>query len=334
MKLMRESPDAGVAAIHAFLALGAVALVAIIVLLIATMSGPEKTSPVIIIPGIDINSSGPTITPGPANVTDSKDVTPTPGPHKLRIVVAEGSEPTPTPTPVPDAGMVIDGDEDKSARHIAYAFQPNVTGLTDFTARWTIPQRPLYNGGPKHTIFLWMGIQQGTSGLIQAVLEWDHDHTGKYWTLACWIVNAKEQTYEVSPRIDAYPGDRVMAELHYEDDPLNPGQKVWRVTLTDETRECFTELIDDGRAVDANRDILVFSGVLKGIGAVSDGDDLPGDLMFGDITYKDENGENLPVYLTGYVDPKFRHVAVEHEDGPSGSPVIIRTNYTAENTGT
>ncbi len=49
--------------------------------------------------------------------------------------------------------------------------------------------------------------------------------------------------------------------------------------------------------------------------------------MFGDISYKDENGEKLPVYLTGYVDPKFRHVAVEYEDGPSGSPVIIRTNY-------
>ncbi|HEY3273011.1 MAG TPA: hypothetical protein VGJ92_04570, partial [Methanocella sp.] len=65
----------------------------------------------------------------------------------------------------------------------------------------------------------------------------------------------------------------------------------------------------------------------EGIGAVSDGDDLPADLMFGDITYKDEYGGNLPIYLTGYVDPKFRRVAVEYEDGPSGSPVIIRTNY-------
>jgi hypothetical protein len=327
MKSRQESPEAGVTAIHAFLAVGAVAVVAILAVMIAALASPEPAPPAITIPGIDLSTASPTGTPGPANATGTTDVTPTPGPHKLRIVVAEGADPTPTPTPEPNGGLIVDQYVDKTSRHIAFAFQPNVTGLADFTASWTIPDRPLYNGGPKHTIFLWTGIQQGTSGLIQAVLEWDHDNTGKYWTLACWIVNAKDQSYRVSSRIDAYIGDRIKTELRYETDAANPGRKVWHIIITDETRECQTELIDSSQAVDTNRDILVFSGVLEGIGSVSDGDDLPGDLMFGDITYKDEYGEKLPVYLTGYVDPKFRRVAVEYEDGPSGSPVIIRTNY-------
>jgi len=329
MKLSRESPDAGVTAIHAFLALGAIAVVAILAVMIAALTSPGQAPPAVTIPGIDVNAVNPTGTPVPANPTGTAEVTPTPGPHKLRIVVADGPEPTPTPTPDPNDGLIVDQYQDKTPRHIAFAFQPNVTGLACYTSVWTIPGRPLYDGGPKHTIFLWTGIQQGTSGLIQAVLEWDHDNTGKYWTLACWIVNAKDQTYKTSSRIDAYIGDRIKTELRYETDAANPGRKVWHVIITDETRDCYTELIDDGQAVDTNRDIMVFSGVLEGIGSVSDGDDLPPDLMFGDITYKDEYGQNLSIYLTGYVDPKFRHVAVEYEDGPAGSPVIIRTNYSA-----
>jgi hypothetical protein len=293
---------------------GVVAVVAILAVMIAALSGPEGASPGIA-PGIG------------TNVTNATDVTPTPGPHRLRIVVGAGVDPTPEPTKSPDTGMIVDQETDKTARHIAFAFQPNVTGIADFTAYWTIPRGPLYDGGPKHTIFLWTGIQQGNSGLIQAVLEWDHDHTGKYWTLACWIVNAKDQSYRASPRIDAYPGDLVKAEIRYETDLAHTGRKVWHVIFTDVTRECSTELIDGGRAVDTNRDIMVFSGVLEGIGPVTDGDDLPGDMMFRDIVYKDENGKDLPVYLTGYVNPMFGHVAVEYEDGQTGSPVIIRTNY-------
>ena len=312
-----ESSDAGISALTAFMAVGTVAVIAILAVMIAVMvtalSGP----------------SSPVISDNEANVTPSPmpTPTPTPEPHKLRIVVAEGPAPDPTPTPKPDDGMYFEGETDKTARHIAYAFQPNVSGIADFTASWIVPEQPRYNGDQKHTIFLWTGIQHGSDGLIQAVLEWDHDHTGKYWTLACWAVNAKENNFTVSSRIRVDPGDLVKAEMRYETDALDPGRKVWHIVLTDETNERSTELIDSSGAVTTNQDVFVFSGVLEGIAGVADGDDLPGDMMFDNITYKDEYGNDMPIYLTGYVDPAFRRVAVEYEDGPAGSPVIIRTNY-------
>jgi hypothetical protein len=318
--------DAGVTALPVFLAAGAVAVIAILVVLIAALSGPEPSSPTAV-PGIGTNVTNNSDIVNPVNVTNVPGVTPMPTPRPLRIVVGEGVGPTPVPTQDPNSDMIVDQDLDKTSRHIAYAFQPNVSGLTDMTVEWAIPQRPLFDGGPKHTVFLWTGLQLGNTGLIQCVLEWDHDHTGKYWTLACWVVNAKDQTYDVSRRIDAYPGDRIKAEMRYETDLANPGRKVWHLIITDETHEVTTELIDSDGAVDTNQDLIVFGGVLEGIGPVTDGDDLPGDVTFENIVYKDENGNVLPIYLTGCVDPRFGHVAVEYNDGPAGSPITIYTNY-------
>lgn len=326
MRSGQEPWNEGVTALPVFLAAGAVAVIAILVVLIAALSGPG-TSPPTAIPGIGTNVTNNSDIINPVNVTSVSSVTPVPTPRPLRIVVGEGVDPTPVPTQDPNSDLIVDQDLDKTPHDIAYAFQPNVSGIADMTVEWTIPQRPLFDGGPKHTVFLWTGIQQGSSGLIQCVLEWDHDHTGKYWTLACWIVNAKDQTYDVSRRIDAYPGDRIKAEMRYETDLANPGRKVWHLILTDETHEVTTELIDSDGAVDTNQDLIVFGGVLEGIGPVSEGDDLPGDVTFENIVYKDENGNVLPIYLTGCVDPRFGHVAVEYNDGPAGSPIIIHTNY-------
>jgi hypothetical protein len=219
----------------------------------------------------------------------------------------------------------IDG---KAARHIAYAYQTNFSGLADFTAYWTVPPRPAYNGIQNHTIFLWTGIQQGDKGLIQAVLEWDHDDTGRFWTLACWIVNKRYQTYEVSPRIyDVYPGDRIRAEMRYEDDSAYPGGKVWHIILTDETYSGKIDLIDSSYAVNTNQNLTVFSGVLEGIGYMYNDIDLPADTTFDTITYRDANGKDMPVYLGAYVDPAFPSVAVEYEDREWGMPVTIHTDY-------
>lgn len=321
-----ESPEAGASAQTAFLAMGVIAAIAILAVMAAALSGPENAPPAGVPQG---NDASPTPATGRDNGTSAMDVTPTPTPEprRLRIVVGEGVDPTPAPTGSPDGGMHFEHESDKTPLHIAYAFQPNVTGIAEFTARWIVPQPPRYDGGPKHTIFLWTGIQQGSSGLIQAVLEWDHDNTGKYWTLACWAVDARDQSHDVSQRIHVTPGDQIKAELRYETDLANPWRKVWHIVMTDETQGKCTELIDDKGAVGTNRDVIIFSGVLEGIGEVSGGDDLPGDVMFRDIMYKDEQGNDMPIYLIGSVNDRFGRVAVEYEDGPAGSPVIIRTNY-------
>jgi hypothetical protein len=312
MKQMSESPDAGVTAIHAFLALGAVAFIAIAVILIATLASQEKTPPAVV-PGVDINATGET------------NVTPTVAPHELRIVTGRDANVTLNESGN-GTGTVQDGWQAAATpKHIAFAFQPNVSGITSFTASWAVPGRPRHEGDWPRPIFLWLGIQQGSLGLVQAVLEWDNS-ISKNWTLACWVVNKRGLTY-MSPRIRVEPGDLIKAELRYEDDASSPGRKVWHIIMTDETHGGRTELYDGGRAVDTNLDVLVFSGVLEGIGSVSGASDLPGDTTFGNVTYLDENGTHMPVYLTGYVNPEFPQVAVEYEDGPSGSPVIIHTNY-------
>jgi hypothetical protein len=246
---------------------------------------------------------------------------PTEGPHGIRIVTGA------------DASQASDGSstgmsqvDGKAARHIAYAFQPDINGIVDLTAYWTVPERPVYNGIQNHTIFLWSGIQQGKLGLIQAVLEWDQDETGRYWTLACWIVNKRDQTYQTSSRLYVYPGDRIRAELRYEDDGNNPGKKLWHIIMTDQTHDYTIELFDSEHAVDTNDGVTVFSGVLEGIGYVFDPIDLPGDVTFTNVTYMDETGRKIPMHLTGYVDPKFPDVAVAYEYGEAGSPITIHTH--------
>ena len=313
MKSGRESPEAGVTAIHAFLALGGIAFVAIFVIMIAALASPEQTPPAVTIPGIDVND------------TDMTNVTPTVTPHVLRIVTGWDAN-----VSLNESGngthTVKDGWEAAATpKHIAFAFQPNVSGIVNFTASWTVPDRPQHQGDWPRPIFLWIGIQQGSLGLVQAVLEWDNN-VGKNWTLACWAVNKRGPT-GTSPRVRVQPGDRITAELRYETNASCPGGMVWHIIMTDETRGGRTELFDSGRAVDTNLDVIVFSGVLEGIGSVSGADDLPGDTTFGNITYQGENRTNMPMHLTGYVIPEFPQVAVEYEDGPSGTPVIIHTNY-------
>jgi hypothetical protein len=312
MKLRPESTGSGVTAIHAFLALGAIVFVVILVALIVILGSQEKTPPVVNIPDIDLN------------VTNSTNVTPTVIPHELRIVTGR------------DAGAMLNesgNDTDTyqdgwqaaaTAKHIAFAFQPNVSGIADFTAFWTVPDRPQHEGDWPRPVFLWTGIQQGSLGLVQAVLEWDNN-VGKYWTLACWAVNKRGQS-GISPRVRVEPGDRIKAELRYEANASSPGGMVWHIIMTDETHNVTTELYDRGGAVDTNLDVLVFSGVLEGIDSVTGAEDLPGDTTFENVTYLDKNSTNMPMHLTGYVIPEFPQVAVEYEDGPSGTPVIIRTN--------
>jgi hypothetical protein len=213
------------------------------------------------------------------------------------------------------------------AKHIAYASQPNVSDIIVFTAYWTVPERPAYNEYIKHTVFFWCGPQGGTLGLTQPVLEWDHDDTGKFWTVACWIVNKRDHTYEVSQRFEAYPGDRIRADLRYITDPADNGKKVWYIAISDLTQQSMTYLLDYGGAVDTNENLTVFSGVLEGTDLVRYDVDLPGDVTFDDIIYKAEGGVDVPLNLTGYVHPDMGQVAIEYEDGLSGSPVIIHTHY-------
>lgn len=314
--MSRESPDAGVTAIHAFLAIGAIALVAILIVLIAAMASQEKAPPAVIIPDPAINVTNPT------------NVTPTVTPHELRIVTGKDAG-----VPLNESGNGTDTEQDEwlaaigTPKHIAFAFQPNVSGIADFTAYWTVPDRPQYEGDWPRPVFLWIGIQQGSLGLVQAVLEWDNSFSvlGKGWTLACWAVNKRGQS-GTSPRVRVEPGDRIKAELRYETNASCPGGMVWHIIMTDETHGGATELFDSARAVDTNLDVMVFSGVLEGIGSVTGADDLPGDTTFGNVTYLDENGMSIPMHLTGFVIPEFPYVAVEYEEGTSGTPIIIRKN--------
>lgn len=230
-------------------------------------------------------------------------------------------------TPEDDGGLFQDVWSGRAPKHIAYASQANVSGITVYTAYWDVPERPAYNEYIKHTVFLWCGLQQGELGLIQSVLEWDHDDTGKYWTIACWIVNRRDGTYEVGRRFAAYPGDRIRADLRYITDPADPGRKVWFIAITDETQQSMAYLIDYGGAVDTNQNLTAFNGVLEGIGLVRYDADLPGDVTFEDIVCRAEGNVDIPLNLTGYVHPDMGQVAIEYD--PEGTPVIIRTHYQA-----
>ncbi len=325
MTLWQRLRDAGIVKTATLLAIIVIPAILVVALGVSAFSS-QWNAPPVDLPGnpADVSATpDPAIVPDPT-VTVTPEPTPEPTPHKPRVVTGADASPVPGGT-WQDTGM--SQPDGKAAKHIAYAYQTGVSGITDFTAYWTVPPKPAFNGIQNHTIFLWSGIQQGNEGLIQAVLEWDHDDTGRYWTLACWAVNKRDQTYDVSPRIRVNTLDRIRAELRYEDDASRPGQKVWHIIMTNEKNGQMTELFDSDRAVNTNDDVTVFCSVLEGIGYVYSYIDLPGDVTFDDFTLRDEDGKVMPVYLGAYVDPSFPAVAVEYEDHEGGYPVIIHTGY-------
>lgn len=84
---------------------------------------------------------------------------------------------------------------------ITYAWwDSNNTAISDFTARWIVPQEPRTKNG--QTVFLFNGIQNtgDNHGILQPVLQYGSSAAGggDYWTIASWYVTSGGQAFHTN----------------------------------------------------------------------------------------------------------------------------------------
>ena len=207
--------------------------------------------------------------------------------------------------------LLAESNPDMFYGYMLEASQNNVPTINHFTAYLTVP-----NGPPDHKynnqyITYWTGIGSPDGNkLIQPVLEWDHQRTGKYWTIAAWEINGnKDQTGD---RIMVNPGDKIKLELHY-----STTKKSWSIDITDistppklqRTSHLDSEIL-------SNTNLEVFGGVLEGskLLYICGDDALPDSTTFYDYLY------DVPIKLSPHVYPNakahYRNIGIDIRTDP------------------
>ena len=185
---------------------------------------------------------------------------------------------------------------------IQYAHQEHVNGIKHLEARLVVPSPPTTPDQIMHAFAtLWIGVESST-GLVQPVLGYDHQETGKRWAIAAWAIRpGGESDIACGPKGHSewyYPktGETLNLALNYD-----IGQ--WEIVITDVTSHRSTRCFSD---VVGTSDVTVYGGVLEGANMfykVDPGQEvgdknLPGTATFSKIQC------NVPLTLMGVVDPK------------------------------
>ena len=187
---------------------------------------------------------------------------------------------------------------------IEYAHQEHVSGIKHLEARLVVPSPPTTPRIATNAFAtLWIGVESST-GLVQPVLGYDHQLTGKKWAIAAWAIRPGD-VGDIACGPDGhsewyYPntGDTLNLALNYD-----IGR--WRIAITDVTSHrstwCFSDIVGDS-------DVTVYGGVLEGrnmykelVGQEVGDTNLPGIATFSNIW------STVPLTLTGAVDPNARN---------------------------
>eukprot|EP01117_Protostelium_nocturnum_P005393 TRINITY_DN1959_c0_g1_i2.p1 TRINITY_DN1959_c0_g1~~TRINITY_DN1959_c0_g1_i2.p1 ORF type:complete len:281 (+),score=104.21 TRINITY_DN1959_c0_g1_i2:111-953(+) len=92
---------------------------------------------------------------------------------------------------------------------------------TEFTASWTVPQRPA-SLADRQTLFYfnsWENQINGISQIVQPVLQWGVSAAGgdhNSWKLGSWWVTSNHQA-KYSPLTTVNPGDKIVGTISYSD---------------------------------------------------------------------------------------------------------------------
>jgi hypothetical protein len=188
--------------------------------------------------------------------------------------------------------------------YIEYTHQEHVRGIKHLEARLVVPSPPTTPDQIMHAFAtLWIGVDSST-GLVQPVLGYDHQETGKRWAIAAWAIRPGDEG-------DSACGPKGHSEWYYPKTgetlnlALNYDGGRWEIVITDVTSHRSTRCFSD---VVGTSDVEVFGGVLEGRNLIKTfngrdiGDtNLPGTSTFSRIQ------SNVPLTLTGVVDPNARN---------------------------
>ncbi len=191
------------------------------------------------------------------------------------------------------------------------ASQNNVTQINHFTAYLTVPKGPPDCQYKNQYITYWTGIGSPDGNkLIQPVLEWDHQRTGKCWTIAAWEIDGdKDRTGD---RIGVNPGDILKLELHY-----STTKKLWSIDISDTStppKLRKTSYLES--KILSNTNLEVFGAVLEGsnLAYICGDGALPDSTTFYDYLY------DVPIELSPHVYPNakqhYKNIGIDIRTDP------------------
>jgi len=174
-------------------------------------------------------------------------------------------------TVIDQAGGGIPGTLSSFHGWIEWAEDLSVSNLDYFHARWNVPSDPP-NPNYYDLVYLFHGIQPSGGGkIIQPVLEWNYLHSDR-WTGAAWYVNAG--TGYRSSGVNATTGNEIRGTMSHN------GYN-WTIQFSNHTTGSWTSI---------NTNIIGTSNLetyvtLEGLWVYDDGDDLPGDTNFNNMSF-------------------------------------------------
>ena len=204
----------------------------------------------------------------------------------------------------------------KDDPYVYYGFifntsQNHVPIINDFTAYLNVPKGPTSKFSHQY-ISYWTGIGSSDGNmLIQPVLEWDHQTTGKYWIVRSWSIGKNEKQDHWSNGTRVFPGDKLKLELHY-----SKTTKRWTSDITDlsSPSQPHNPLISNLPI--GNTNVEVFSAVLEGRKLIkSEGEtSLPDSATFYDYS------SDTPINPSPFVDPDakktYRNIYIDIRNNP------------------
>lgn len=182
--------------------------------------------------------------------------------------------------------------------HIEYAKDRDVDNLDYFKAYWSVPDSPP-DPYYKCTDYIFNAIQTKYSGvehqnILQSVLEWNYVRGSYEWTCATWV--GLWGTYINGTRIDASEGDELYGRLR-----VTTGGW-WEAKIrnmdTHESSYLYTDFDYFGD------DNLVLYLDLESWNFYHLDDDMPGDILFHNMIFRDDERDDINITWRGYTPGK------------------------------
>lgn len=158
-----------------------------------------------------------------------------------------------------------------------------VDEVTYFRAKWEVPDSPPDPGdGAVDFVFNAIQSDDEEADILQPVLEWNHDESGR-WTCAAWVGLAGDFLH--APDFNVNEGQLVNGLLDYN---KNTGR--WLVLIFRSSPYNYSAIYVEG----CDYEDYQVSCTLEGWDIWSD-DDVPGDITFYSILFKDYDGDTFTV---------------------------------------
>lgn len=204
---------------------------------------------------------------------------------------------------------------------LAYAEDSEFAGyISEYTAYWNVPVAPPCLDGQHERIYIFNSIEPvETKFLLQPVVEYNYRWQGAAW--ACDTSDLYDGDSIIGPYINVNTGDEIKGRIYWSE-----SSQMWSIVLHDYTSGEYSSITTD--CVNGPQYKSNAACVLEGW-YVDDLNDLPGNTLFHDMSYR-SYGQPMDIVLKGLYSNHapsniINSCYVDIQQNPSR--VYIRTDY-------